>query len=105
MRWINVIGIAMFAFSFQVNAGTIELANQYGCTGCHAVNQKVLGPSFQEVAEKYQGDSTALNRLVTKVTAGGKGVWGPIAMPAQSSVPQEEMKKIVAWILGGAKAD
>jgi cytochrome c len=75
-----------------------SLAKAKGCLACHAVDKKVLGPSFKEVAAKYKGDKTALDKLAAKVRAGGKGVWGEIPMPP-NPVSEDEARKLVAWVL------
>jgi cytochrome c551/c552 len=70
-----------------------------GCAACHAVDKKVLGPAYQDVAAKYKGDATALGRLTQKVKAGGVGVWGQIPMPPNAQVPDADIKALVSWIL------
>jgi cytochrome c5 len=70
-----------------------------GCSACHAVDKKVVGPSYQEVAAKYKGDKDALTKLTQKVKAGGSGVWGPVPMPPNAQVPDADIKALVSWIL------
>jgi cytochrome c5 len=70
-----------------------------GCAACHAVDKKVLGPAYQDVAAKYKGDATALARLTQKVKAGGVGVWGQIPMPPNTQVPDADINALVSWIL------
>lgn len=70
-----------------------------GCAACHAIDKKVVGPAYQDVAAKYKGDATALAKLTQKVKAGGAGVWGPIPMPPNAQVPDEDIKALVSWIL------
>lgn len=70
-----------------------------GCAACHAVDKKVLGPAYQDVAAKYKGDATALAKLTQKVKAGGVGVWGQIPMPPNAQVPDADIKALVSWIL------
>ena len=78
----------------------MELVKQRGCTGCHALDKKVVGPAFKDVASKYAGDATAHAKLVKKVKLGGKGVWGQAAMPASSPrVPDADIEKMVTFIL------
>src|SRR5262245_15524904 len=71
---------------------------QYGCVACHAIDKKVVGPSFQDVAAKYHGQSDAAQFLEAKVKNGGAGVWGNIPMPPQSA-PDADVHDIVNWIL------
>jgi cytochrome c len=76
------------------------LAQKSGCLACHSVSQKVLGPSYKDVAAKYKGDKGAEAKLVAKVSKGGSGTWGPIPMPANSpQVKDEDIKTLVKWIL------
>jgi cytochrome c551/c552 len=70
-----------------------------GCSACHAVDKKVLGPAYQDVAAKYRGDAGALARLTQKVKMGGTGVWGQIPMPPNSQVSDADIKALVSWIL------
>ena len=74
------------------------LAAKYNCTACHAVDKKIVGPSYKEVAAKYAGESGAAAKLQQKIKNGGSGVWGAIPMPP-SNVPDADLKAIVEWIL------
>lgn len=70
------------------------------CSACHNANKKVVGPALKDIAAKYAGDATAQARLVAKVRAGGKGVWGNVGMPAApKSVSDEDLNTLVSWIL------
>jgi cytochrome c len=66
---------------------------------CHGVDKKIVGPAFKEIAAKYKGDKSAEAKLEAKVKAGGKGVWGQVPMPPNPQVKDEDIKKIVAWVL------
>ena len=77
-----------------------ELAQAKNCLACHAMDSKVVGPGFKEVAAKYAGDKGAAATLATKIIAGGGGVWGAIPMPANPQVKEADAKKLAAWILG-----
>lgn len=70
-----------------------------GCSACHAVDKKIVGPSYEDVATKYKGDKDAAAKLVQKVKAGGSGVWGQVPMPANAQVPEADIKALVSWIL------
>ena len=74
------------------------LAAKYNCTACHAVDKKMVGPSYKDVAAKYAGDSGAAAKLQEKIKNGGSGVWGAIPMPP-SNVPDADLKAMVEWIL------
>jgi cytochrome c len=77
-----------------------DLAQKNACLSCHSVDKKVVGPAFKDVAAKYAGDKAAHDMLAAKVKAGGKGVWGPIPMPANPGVKPEDLDKIISWVLG-----
>jgi len=72
---------------------------QYGCIACHAIDKKVVGPAFRDVAAKYHDQPGVAQRLEEKVKNGGAGVWGDIPMPPNSVVPDAEVHNIVNWIL------
>lgn len=80
----------------------MDLAKAKNCTSCHAVDKKLVGPSYQEVSAKYKGQADAEAKLIDKVKKGGVGVYGQIPMPP-NQVTDAEAKTLVQWILGGAK--
>ena len=85
--------VAVPAFANQ------ELAQKNGCLACHAVDKKVVGPAYKDVAKKYAKDKGAAAKLMAKVKKGGSGVWGAVAMPPNPQVKDADLKKIIAWIL------
>ena len=76
-----------------------KLAQSSGCMTCHGVDKKVIGPSYKEIAAKYRNDKASEAALVTKVKAGGKGVWGDMPMPPNAHLKDEDIKTLVVWIL------
>jgi cytochrome c551/c552/cytochrome c5 len=80
-------------------AAAQALMQKDGCGACHAVDKKIVGPAFQDVAAKYKGDAGALAKLTQKVKAGGVGVWGPVPMPPNSWVADGDIQALVTWIL------
>ena len=76
-----------------------DLAKAKDCLACHAVDKKVVGPAFKDIAAKYKGDKTAEAKLIEKVQKGGTGVWGQIPMPPNPQVSPAEAKTLVAWVL------
>ena len=76
-----------------------ELAQKKNCMACHAIDKKLVGPSFKDVAAKYAGDKEAAGKLVTKVLKGGVGAWGQVPMPANPQVSEAEAKQLVGWVL------
>ncbi len=74
------------------------LAQKKNCMACHAVDHKVVGPGYKDVAKKYASQE-ATAKLATKVIKGGSGTWGAIPMPANPQVNEAEAKQLVTWIL------
>lgn len=79
--------------------GAASLAQAKSCMGCHAMDRKVVGPAFKDVAVKYAGDLGAQARLAAKIQAGGAGVWGQVPMPANEQVSDAEAAELAAWVL------
>ena len=75
-----------------------KLAQSKNCLACHAVDKKIVGPAYKDVAAKYAGKKEAVNMLVTKIMKGGSGVWGAVPMPPQP-VSDAEAHQLVQWIL------
>lgn len=75
-----------------------SLAQKKNCLACHAIDKKVVGPSYKEVAKKYAGQDVNA-KLSTKIMKGGSGTWGAIPMPANPQVNQAEADSLVKWIL------
>lgn len=76
------------------------LATAKNCMACHAIDKKLVGPAYKDVAAKYAGQKDAAAKLAAKIMAGGSGVWGAIPMPANPQVNDAESKKLAAWVLG-----
>lgn len=77
-------------------AGT--LAQQKACLACHAVDRKVVGPSFKDVAKRYKGKAAMVEAMAVKIKKGGAGAWGTIPMPA-NNVSDAEAKMLAQWVL------
>jgi cytochrome c len=78
----------------------LKLAQDSGCMACHAIDKKLVGPAYKDIAAKYKGDAAAEANLIKKVKAGGSGVWGQIPMPANSpKVSDENIATLVKWVL------
>jgi cytochrome c len=90
------------AYASSDNEKAYVLAKQNACLGCHAVNKKIVGPSYQDVAKRYQGDSKALAYLKNKIRNGGAGAWGVVPMPANTKLSDAVLSLLSAWILQGA---
>ncbi len=76
-----------------------DLAQKKTCMACHAMDKKLVGPAYKEVAAKYAGQKDAAANLAEKIQKGGTGVWGQIPMPANPQVSADEAKTLAAWVL------
>jgi cytochrome c551/c552 len=76
-----------------------KLLGAHGCVACHALESRVVGPSFKEVAAKYAGDAAAGERLAEKIRAGGQGAWGNVPMPPNPGVSESEATTLAGWVL------
>lgn len=94
-----VLGVgAALAVSAPARASP-ELAKKHACFACHAVDKKLVGPSYKDVAGKYKGDKAAEARLVEKVKKGSQGTWGQVPMPPNAAVPDNDVRALVKWVL------
>lgn len=104
---MRYLAFSLFIFSCMLATSTQaadakaaqSLAQKSGCLACHGVESKIVGPGYKEVAAKYKGDKAAEAKLITKVKSGGSGAWGPMPMPPNAHVKDEDIKTIVEWIL------
>lgn len=80
-------------------AANEELARKSACLACHTVDKKLVGPAYKDIAAKYKGQKDAEAKLIEKVKKGGSGVWGPIPMPPNAAVKDEDIKTLVKWVL------
>jgi cytochrome c len=78
-----------------------QIMETLDCSGCHSVNERMIGPSYQEIAGKYSEKDTEL--LASKIIEGGSGVWGSVPMAAHPQVSKEDAKKMVEYILSQKK--
>ena len=76
-----------------------DLATKKNCMACHAVDKKLVGPSYKDVSAKYAGQKDAVDKLTQIVLKGGSGVWGAVPMPANAQVSPAEAKQLVEWVL------
>jgi cytochrome c len=94
-----VFALAAAAVMATPAMAQMALAQAKNCLACHAVDHKVVGPAYKDVAAKYAGDKGAVDKLAQKIMKGGSGVWGPVPMPANTQVNEAEAKKLAAWVL------
>lgn len=78
---------------------SVELAKQKNCLACHAVDKKLVGPAYKDIAAKYKADKNAPAMLAKKIREGGVGVWGQIPMPANPQVNEQEAQALAKWVL------
>ena len=97
--------LAHFIPVAQANAedeNSYLIAKQNACLGCHAINKKIVGPSFEAVAEKYKNNANAQAFLKNKISNGGSGSWGVVPMPANKKLSNTDLTLLTSWILRGA---
>jgi cytochrome c len=76
-----------------------ELAQSKNCLACHAVDKKLVGPSYKDVATKYAKDKDAVAKLAKKIREGGVGAWGQVPMPANPQVSEAEAQTLAKWVM------
>lgn len=103
MRKPICIAAALLSTAALPALASQELAQKNACLACHAVDKKMVGPAYQEIARKYAGQKGAEDTLARSIKAGGAGKWGPVPMPAQPALADADAKTLAAWILAGAR--
>lgn len=98
---IATAGLA--ALSATPAQANLALAQKNACTACHAMDKKLIGPGFQEIAKKYNGQKDATAQLSDSIRKGGAGKWGPVPMPAQPNLSEADSKALAEWVLASAK--
>ena len=91
--------LALAATAVAPAFANADLAQKKSCLACHALEQKLVGPSYKDVAAKYAGQKDAVAMLATKIQKGGVGTWGQIPMPANPQVSADEAKTLATWVL------
>jgi cytochrome c len=91
--------VANSAHAVLDNAAAEAMMKKDGCAACHAIDKKIVGPAYVEVAAKYKGDKDAAAKLAKKVKEGGSGVWGPVPMPPNATTSPGDIADLVTWIL------
>ena len=102
---VGMVGLVLATGPAQADSG-LDMMKKARCNACHAVDKKLVGPSFQDVAAKYKGQADAPAKLFDKVRAGGSGNWGEIPMTPNGpdKISDENLKAVIQWILSGAPA-
>ncbi len=98
---IRIMLLAAFALAATAQGALAspDLAKARNCMACHAVSNKIVGPAYKDVAAKYAKDAGAAERLAQKIQKGSQGVWGPVPMPPNPQVSNEEAATLAKWIL------
>ena len=99
MKASLLVCLAAGALVSNVAMANADLAKSKNCMACHAVANKLVGPSLKDVAAKYAGQKDAEDKLTQKVIKGGVGVWGQVPMPANAQVSEAEARTLVKWVL------
>jgi cytochrome c len=94
---VGAMAIVMLAAAAPAAADE-AMAKAKGCTACHDVKKKIVGPAYADVAKKYKGAADGQATMVGSILKGSQGKWGPIPMPP-NKVTDDEAKKLAAWIL------
>jgi len=76
-----------------------DLAKAKNCMACHAMDKKLVGPAYKEVAAKYGSDKDAASKLAKKIREGGTGAWGQVPMPANPQVSEADALTLAKWVL------
>ncbi|MBX3610858.1 MAG: c-type cytochrome [Hydrogenophaga sp.] len=101
---LSVTGAALLGTSAHAldAAAAKALAAKSACLACHAVDRKLVGPAYQDVAAKHKGQADALEKVAARIKSGGSGMYGPVPMPPQPNLKDDELKLLAAWVLAGA---
>jgi len=95
---IFATSLALAPFSSVARADQ-ALALAKNCMACHAVDRKLVGPSYKDISKKYAGQKDAAAMLAGKIIKGGAGAWGAVPMPANPQVSEAEAQRLVTWIM------
>jgi cytochrome c len=99
MKSVLILGATIASLVSLPALASADLAQKKNCMACHAVDKKLIGPGYKEVAAKYTGQKDATDKLAQKIVKGGSGVWGQVPMPANPQVSEAEAKQLAAWVL------
>ena len=98
-----LVAWALFGLAAAQAQDALALAKAKGCMGCHAVNSKVVGPAFSDVAARYAKTPAAPAMVAKNIVSGWKGAWGDVPMPAQDHVSPVEAEALAKWVLAQRK--
>ena len=99
MKIVAVSVLAALTLASGAASASADLAKAKNCMACHAMDKKLVGPSYKDVAAKYASDKDAAARLAKKIREGGTGVWGQVPMPSNPQVSEAEAQTLAKWVL------
>jgi cytochrome c len=99
MKAVLILGATIASLASAPALANADLAQKKNCMACHAVDKKLIGPGYKEVAAKYAGQKDAADKLAQKIVKGGVGAWGQVPMPANPQVSEAEAKQLATWVL------
>ena len=105
LKQIMLAASALLATSgaFALDAAAAKaLASKSACLACHAAEKKLVGPSYKDVAAKHKDQADAVEKVAARIKSGGSGIYGPVPMPPQPNLKDDELKLLAAWVLAGA---
>ena len=100
---ISMIAASLMVWGSAMAADMPGIAKKNECNACHAIDKKVVGPAWMDIARKYKGDATAKAKLTTKILKGGGGVWGAMPMPPNQNLGEADAGMLADFVLGLAK--
>ncbi len=108
MKFIKLAACIPFAFAATAvkaepdPAEVQQILTSNACLACHAVDKKMVGPSYRDVADKYENEDNAAETLSKHIREGSSGIWGAVPMPPNAGISDDDLAKVVEWVLAGA---
>lgn len=100
---LAVSALLVTAGAYALDAAAAKaLAAKSACLACHSADKKIVGPAYKDVAAKHNGQADALEKVAARIKSGGAGIYGPVPMPPQPALKDEELKLLAEWVLAGA---
>ncbi|MFV0283814.1 MAG: c-type cytochrome [Castellaniella sp.] len=99
---LPLLAMGQVAHAAPTFADVQSILTMNACLACHSVDKKVVGPAYTEVAAKHKGQADAAEILTKHIKEGSSGVYGPIPMPPNVAIKDDEIKKVVEWLIAGA---
>lgn len=99
MKTLALCALASLSLVSGAAFASADLAKAKNCMACHAMDKKLVGPAYKDVAAKYAADKDAAGKLAKKIREGGTGVWGQVPMPANPQVSEADAVTLAKWVL------